>query len=375
MSDWRRVVSAALDAAGIDDLADRVVATLVAESPVMSAYGDLQEFARRSTAANLGLVADMLRGTVDLATTDPPPQASAYARELARRNVPMTELARAYRVAQHEMWRFGVAALRERITEPATEIEAYTDATFSTGEVLIGSALDRYGVERDRWVRSVDAVRRATVQELLAGGSVDTDAASARLHYELRRPHVAFVVWSEAGEQLESIAMTVGGAGALVVPVADDVMAGWCAPEALGRDPAGAALAVGLPGEGVAGFRTSHQQALEARRVARLAGTTGVVDYSEIALTALLTADLEQARLFVARELGALAEPDAARLAETALELLAQQGSPRRAAHQLGVHENTVAKRIRAAEEVLGRRIDARPAQTFAALLILRAVR
>jgi DNA-binding PucR family transcriptional regulator len=114
---------------------------------------------------------------------------------------------------------------------------------------------------------------------------------------------------------------------------------------------------------------------MEARRVARLGGLPSPVAYGDVALTALLTHDLGQARAFAERELGPLADPEAARLAESVLEVLVHQGSPRRAAQRLGLHENTVAKRARAAEDLLGRAIDARPVETLAALLVLRAVR
>jgi DNA-binding PucR family transcriptional regulator len=153
-------------------------------------------------------------------------------------------------------------------------------------------------------------------------------------------------------------------------------MGGWCAPAALDPHAARDALvAVGLPGDGLAGFRRSHAEAMEARRVARLGGLVPPVDYADVALTALLTKDLDQARAFVARELGDLAADGVARLADTVLEVLVVQGSPRQAAQRLGLHENTVAKRVRSAEEVLGHPIDERPVQTLAALLILRALR
>jgi hypothetical protein len=379
-SAWREVLGAALADVGVEGLAAQATREIVRESPAVHGDPDLRELAHRSTAANLHLVAGIARGEIDLQAADPPPQAVAYARELARRNVPMSELARAYRVGQHVMWRFGVAELRRRLEDAeavAAAIEEYTDATFATGEVLTGDALERYLVERDRWVRSADAVRRATVRELLDGAPADTDAASARLRYELRRRHVAFVVWDEDRDaQLESAAVACGGPGSLVVPLGAELMAGWCAPETL--DPAaagGCRVAMGSPGDGLEGFRRSHAQAMEARRVARLGRLPGTVSYREVALPALLTKDLEQARTFVEHELGALAAEDHTRLAGTVLEVLAAQGSPRRAAHRLGLHENTVAKRVRAAEEILDRPIDERPVETLAALIILRATR
>ena len=376
---WAAVLDAALADRRVEELAAQTVDVLVRESPAVHSDPDVRELARRSAAANLALVAAVVRGETDFEAQSPP-QATAYARELARRNVPMDELARAYRLGQRVVWRFGVAEIRARIAEPAAvadAIEAYTEATLAGGEVLMGLALERYAIERDRWVRSADALRRATVQELLAGGAVDVGAASARLRHELRRTHVAYVVWAEADDAiLESAAAAVGGPASLVITLGGGLVAGWCAPDALEPGAAPEALvAVGLAGEGLKGFRTSHAQAMEARRVARLGRLESPVAYADVALTALLTNDPEQARAFAARELGDLAAPDAERLAETVLEVLVLQGSPRRAAQRLGLHENTVAKRVRAAEEVLGREIGARPVETLAALLILRATR
>jgi DNA-binding PucR family transcriptional regulator len=85
---------------------------------------------------------------------------------------------------------------------------------------------------------------------------------------------------------------------------------------------------------------------------------------------------MEQARAFAQRRLGPLAAGDenTRRLADTLLAVLEEQGSPRRAARRLDVHENTVAKRLRAVDDLLGE-IDRSAPELLAALLILRALR
>ncbi|MCW2989477.1 MAG: hypothetical protein JWM73_71 [Solirubrobacterales bacterium] len=377
---WQAVLAAELTEQGAGRLADLAVAALERDMPLLRADRDLRDLARSSTLANLLLVADIAAGAVSLHDAAPPAQSVAFARELARRNVPMSELARTYRVAQHELWKVGVARIRERIADGdavAAAVESLTDATFATGEVMMSGALERYSAERDRWVRSADALRRETVEELLSGAPVDAAAASARLRYDLRREHVGFVVWSGGDEAApEAVAAAIGGAGALLIPLRAGVIAGWCHPDTL--DPAAAEaghhVALGTDGLGVEGFRASHLEATEAERVARMASLGGPVRYADVALTALLTKDLAQARAFAARELGGLADDDG-RIAGTVLAVLATQGSPRRAAARLGVHENTVAKRIKAAEALLGHPIDERPAELLAALLIAGAAR
>ena len=68
----------------------------------------------------------------------------------------------------------------------------------------------------------------------------------------------------------------------------------------------GVRVAIGEPARGIAGFRASHFEALQAQRIARLAGRRegSITRYHDIALRALATANLDQARAFVARELG-----------------------------------------------------------------------
>jgi DNA-binding PucR family transcriptional regulator len=96
------------------------------------------------------------------------------------------------------------------------------------------------------------------------------------------------------------------------------------------------------------------------------------VAYESVGRLALLTHDLDQAREFAQRTLGRLAGADPAtrRLAETLFVVLEEQGSPRRAGRRLGVHENTVAKRLRAIEGLAGPGPPPGTADMLAALTI-----
>ena len=98
----------------------------------------------------------------------------------------------------------------------------------------------------------------------------------------------------------------------------------------------------------------------------------GVTRYLDIAVRALATADVDQARAFVARELGPLASRDETnrRLAATVRTYLDENGSRGRAARRLNVHENTVAYRLRQAEEILGRSVDKRTLELRVALAV-----
>lgn len=85
---------------------------------------------------------------------------------------------------------------------------------------------------------------------------------------------------------------------------------------------------------------------------------------------AIATADADQARDFVRRELGRLAEDsdEARRLAATLRVYLDEGSSARRAAKRLGVHENTIKNRIRTAEEQLGHPVTSRLAEMLVTL-------
>ena len=137
-------------------------------------------------------------------------------------------------------------------------------------------------------------------------------------------------------------------------------------------------MAIGEPARGIAGFRASHVEALEAQRIARLAGRRegSVTRYNDIALRSLATADLDYARTFVARELGPLAGADdtTRRLAATVRTYLDENGSRGRTAKRLSVHENTVAYRLRQAEELLGRSVEKRTLELRVALALAELV-
>jgi DNA-binding PucR family transcriptional regulator len=118
-------------------------------------------------------------------------------------------------------------------------------------------------------------------------------------------------------------------------------------------------IAVGEPGSGVAGFRESHRQAVRAQTVALAAGGDArtVTTFADVGAVALLCADLDAARTWVADTLGGLAvdDPQRARLRETLRVFLAAGGSYTTAADHLTMHKNSVRYRVGRAERERGR--------------------
>jgi len=89
-----------------------------------------------------------------------------------------------------------------------------------------------------------------------------------------------------------------------------------------------------------------------------------------MSLEVMLTHSREEPRRFVAQQLGDLAAEDksVARLRETLRVFLEENGSFQNAAERLGVHKNTVAYRIRRAEELLGHGVRERQLELQTAL-------
>ena len=97
-----------------------------------------------------------------------------------------------------------------------------------------------------------------------------------------------------------------------------------------------------------------------------------ITRYRDIALRSLATANIDQARTFVASELRALASRDdtTRRLAATVRAYLDENGSRGRTAKRLSIHENTVTYRLRKAEELLGRSVEKRTLELRVALTL-----
>ncbi|GAA3290235.1 hypothetical protein GCM10020295_04110 [Streptomyces cinereospinus] len=142
--------------------------------------------------------------------------------------------------------------------------------------------------------------------------------------------------------------------------------------------PADIRFACGSVREGLAGFRQSHEDARHAARVVQLnpRGTGRLVEYRDVGLAALLSADLPALRRFVSDELGALAvdSPQADQLRETVRRYLRNERGLAAAAAQLHVARNTVTYRVKRAQEILGHDLAARLPELTAALEAARVL-
>lgn len=335
-----------------------------------------------SAEANIVRTAKLILRGEGTDTAAVPDETIEFVRHLARRGIPLDDVLRCLRYGYNYLWRRVADRLLEEAGSDSGELVAHWTEQYLRYTNWLGDhTVAIYAEERKRWVRSASAVRAHTVEEILRGDPVDIDTASRRLSYELRRPHIAIVAWVDSGVDVNealkllegsvaAAADAVGGATPLVVN--DDISGcwAWVAPRP-GRDDRdivadiaapGIHLAVGRRGEGIEGFRASHGDALEARRVARLVeGAAAVTHYRSIELTSLMSADVDRARAYVRTRLGPLAEDDPATevLRDTLLAYLESGNRKLVAASDLSVHHHTVANRLHRIEELLGGPLDA----------------
>ncbi|MCC8479560.1 helix-turn-helix domain-containing protein [Streptomyces globisporus] len=130
-------------------------------------------------------------------------------------------------------------------------------------------------------------------------------------------------------------------------------------------------VALGRPGRGLEGFRSSRQDALAAQvLVIRLGSDRRFTPYADVELIDDLTKDRAGACRSVNNTLGPLAEADAA-LRQALLTYVQCGFNTTRAAANLYAHRNAVERRVSRANELSAVKVEENPTHVAAALLLL----
>jgi GGDEF-like domain/PucR C-terminal helix-turn-helix domain len=241
---------------------------------------------------------------------------------------------------------------------------------------LLASVSKAYTEETERRPQSAERRRVERIERLLEGELLDT----TDLAYDFEAHHLGIVASGKgAGETIAALAKPLD-ARPLVVPRDENTLWAWLGSRRLldpgelvelaSRElPTGLSLAIGEPGEGIAGWRLSHGQARAALPIALRSGES-FMRYAEVALLAsmlsddLLIASLRELYLAPLEE-----EPDGGKtLRQTLRAYFAAGRTISSAAATLGVKRHTVTNRLRAAEKRIGRPIDSCTAEIDAAL-------
>ncbi len=370
------------DAVGIRPLCEAIGRRLLVESPAFGQDAELEGELRAAIVANIEHVFERVMPGAEDALAAPEP-ALRFAASVLHRGIDTGELIQAYRVGQNMAWSWWMVRLADRVEDRELLIDAL-EVSSARMFGYVDAVLDEQGrlweEERRRWLGRAVALRAEVARRVLRGEPLGADEVAQALDYRIDRPLLGAILWDEqapvgaeeAMDRLENVAdamaLAVGVEGALLVPAGSASLWAWFASERpLSLDAlAGAAelhlregqgLALGLPGAGLDGFRSSHRQARRARRLAELAhAPAGLIRFDEVETLCLMNEDVELVSDFIRRKLGALAADDPAteRVRETVLVWLQEGGNARLAAARLGAHKNTVHYRVQRAEEVLG---------------------
>ena len=305
------------------------------------------------------------------------------AHELARLGQPPDMLLAGHRVGHRCHWEAWLDLVEERVADPDRRrelLERGSRFMFDYVErvgTLIGEEYER---ERERIAQSAGEQRVKLVRELLAGGEVD----SGDLDWPLEHHHLGILAWADGGDDAaRELGRAIGRPVLLIETGVEGSWFGWAssARRLNGREertlagfrPRRGRLAVGLEAAGADGFRLTHRQARRAGWVAWYTDSP-VTRFEDVALEALAIEDAESARATTVRELRGFDDESvrSKRLRETLLAYFESNHNAAATAAALGVHQQTVANRVRAVEETLGAPVASRRAELDLALRLRR---
>lgn len=229
---------------------------------------------------------------------------------------------------------------------------------------LLTAVAEEHAREAKAMVAGHSSERRLrTIERLLAGEPVET----ADLRYEMSAFHIAVLAaGSDAENALRSLAAALD-CNLLLASRDETVLWAWLGrrkrlsvtgllDEVASVVPAGLCLAVGEPGEGLPGWRLSHQQARAAWPMAQQGGET-TVRYADVAVLASILQDgvlTESLRTLYLEPLET-GRDRGETLRETLRAYFAADRSAASAAAVLGISRQAVSGRLRMVEERIGR--------------------
>ena len=336
-------------------------------------FDTYRAISRASILAELECLRDGARPPDELPAAD-----LEFARGAARMGAQPTELGQAYRRGHACHWQawFDLVEAEEADPERRRALLARgSDFFFDYATQVSRMTLDEYTRERDLMLSDREQRRVHLVHELLAGNEVDPAALGydpAGVQPRVRGLGRRGVRGGPRGRRRAGPPAPAWSASSRTRPGA-----GWAAPRRgtpssawpVPICPAARRWPSARTPPAPTGFVLSHEQARRAERAGRRSGRP-ITHYADVALESLAAVDEDAATAFVARELAGLDGDDvrSTRLRETLRAWFAAGHNAAAAAAALGVHEQTVAQRLRTVEERTGRPVAARRAELETAL-------
>jgi hypothetical protein len=331
---------------------------------------------RVGAAQTVELVCELISDGADWTPRIPPSVASGI-RLLARRGVGLDSVMRMHYATISLCFEFALSEISEL---PAETLPYLLEIQSLHGDYLMGSVSGEYEAELERLARPSARRLEERVERLLAG-----EAAGGPLDYDLDAWHLGLLaVGADFELALRRLSERLG-AQLLLLPRGGETAWAWLGSarpisfEALERcsrnGTAEVSLVAGESRQGPEGWRLTHTEAELADRVSR--HTPGALTRcADVLLLAAVTRDEEIKQILLDVYLKPLdAGKDGAVLRETLRAYYSSDGNSASAAAALDVDRQTVRRRLRRVEELLGRRLDSCRAEMETALRIEDHVR
>lgn len=359
---------------------DRIMARMQATNGEPSAA--LREALRRGVSAGVRDALARLRAQSEL-PQELPPDLMELARLFTESGWDLAGLADAALAGQEVFWDQFEIVTERTLGDPALCWEVIKAARVRlTGNPARLTGLFRMAYEREseRGNGIDEDSRLQAVLRALDGQWVDP----GELGYDLAGRHIAVV--ADTSPVLDEIARRTKRQ-LLRVQCPDGGTWGWLGGQTrMSEDEldaliaslgsSGAGVAFGEPADGIAGFATSHHQALEAREIAR--ATNGhAIRFGDFRVVIAVLRDGDLAKQFVERELGQLARPSErmSELRETLRAYLEHSQSVSATAALRRRDRKTIERQLRSAEQLIQHRVSDRSDEVLIALRVADILR
>ncbi|MGH2922576.1 MAG: helix-turn-helix domain-containing protein [Solirubrobacterales bacterium] len=314
---------------------------------------------------------------------EPPSRDAEGARELARLGIPIDWVLTGFRVGHRCHWEAWIDLVESRVDDSAARrglLDRGSRFFFDYVDRLTALITEEYERERQRLRRRQGSERVLLVHQFLNGAELDSDA----LGWPLEHHHLGLLAWAEGADRaLRELAASLGRPLLIVQSGVDQAWFGWASSGAplssadrrkvADFRPRRGRIAIGLEASGGEGFKLTNRQ---ARRAGWVAWYTAALTthFRDVALEALAIEDADSAHRFTEEELRGFDDDStrSARLCQTLVAYFDSDHNAAAAAAKLGVHQQTVANRIRAVEELLGAPVASRRAELELALRLRR---
>lgn len=309
---------------------------------------------------------------------NPPPIPTALraqARVAARSGIALDVVLRRYLAGYTLLGDFLIGETEAAGLRRSAELQRLLRLLAASFDRLLAAVGEEYRRESESPTRSTERRRTELVERLLAGEPL----AGSELGYDLAGHHLGLIAKGPGAEKVLRELASTRAYRLLLLGRDDDLIWAWLGrhnaldPERTIRHlaatlPPRVFLALGEPERDLAGWRLTHRQARAAMPIA-LRGPERIVRYADVALLAaalqddLLASSLRQclAPLKAERDGGQV-------LCRTLRAYFEAERNVSSAAVALGVNRNTVASRLRAIEERIGRSLACRTAELDTAL-------